>query len=337
MTTTFERVALGAAVAFVGLGIAASLVLPTASATLPPQATLALPGRAADSAVRADKDGRLMPATLRLQDRGLIVPRSVASLERVFHRVGYDLKAVRTGDAPVPRLFVAAIPTDLGELVDVELRKRLFFKAVLPLVLKVNERILRDRERLWAIVAQQRLGEHLSARDELWLAVMAERYKTERGDVEALLERVDVIPPSLALAQAAEESGWGTSRFTREGNALYGQWTWGEQGIVPAGREDGQEHKVRAFENVLHSVEAYVRNLNTHRAYREFRARRADLRADGRTLLGTSLTLGLRRYSERGQEYVRTLDTIIEANRLEAFDRANLTTPLLGANAQPAI
>lgn len=339
MTTTFERAALGAAVAFVGLGIAVSLMLPSASATLPPQVRLPLAAAGStDSSARTNKDGTIVPVSVRLQGKAEITPDSAKTLQRVFRRAGYDLDAVRAGDAAVPRLFVETMPQDLKDLRDVDLRKRLFFKAVLPLVLKVNERIMRDRERLWSIVAEKRLGQKLSARDKLWLAVMADRYDTDRGDIDALLKRVDIIPPSLALAQAAEESGWGTSRFTREGNALYGQWTWGDQGLVPGERDDGKDHKVRAFASVLRSVEAYAHNLNTHRAYRELRARRAQLRTEGQPVTGTALTDCLKRYSARGEKYVQTLDTIIEANDLSAFDQVDLTTPQSAdADATPTI
>ncbi len=140
-----------------------------------------------------------------------------------------------------------------------------------------------------------------------------------------MLRRVDGVPPSLVLAQAAEESGWGTSRFVREGNALFGQWTWTDdhRGIVPAEREEGESHRIRAFSSVKGAIQAYVRNLNTHPAYDRFRLQRA-LGASGYDLTAT-----LDKYSERGLKYVETLRTIMQSNRLIALDQARLSREIL--------
>jgi Bax protein len=155
--------------------------------------------------------------------------------------------------------------------------------------------------------------------------VMSERYRVERGDIAALLLRVDAIPPSLALAQAAEESGWGTSKFARRGNALFGQWTTSSDvGIVPARRDAGKTHKIKAFKSLQDSIAAYMRNLNVHRAYREFRQARHSLRRRGRALDGLRLAAGMTRYSERAEKYVETLRIIINVNRLNLFDAAQL-------------
>ena len=154
---------------------------------------------------------------------------------------------------------------------------------------------------------------------------MADRYKVPADNLALLIRRVDVIPPSLALAQAAEESGWGTSRFARQGNAIFGQWTTADgPGLVPRERDEDKDHKVRIFGKLIDSVRAYMLNLNTHRAYRELRRARAALRRAGEPLNGHTLARFLHRYSERGADYVSAIRTMIEANGLDRLDDARL-------------
>lgn len=241
--------------------------------------------------------------------------------------LGYDLGAVIEGQGMVPRVTLASMPSDLNRIRETEQRKAVFFKSVLPLVLQVNEQIVEDRKRLWALSVSVKAGETPDAVDRLWLAVMADRYNTRRGDIGALLKRHDVVPPSLALAQAATESAWGTSRFVREGNAMFGQWTFSDRhdGIVPNAREDDKTHRVRAFDSLYESVLSYVTNLNKHNAYKEFRLLRADMRANGRALDGVRLAATLHRYSERGADYVSELLAIIQGNDLERLDTARLS------------
>jgi Bax protein len=251
--------------------------------------------------------------------------KTTGALSKKFKTLGYDLDRVRAGNAAVPRLFLASLPGDIRNIRETRVRKSLFFKSVLPLVLQANEEILRDRRRLWSIHFQQSLDRKLGPADRLWLMVMAERYNVKRGDLDALLKRVDIIPPSLALAQAAEESGWGTSRFVREGNAVFGQWTFSDSGnLVPARRDDGKLHRIRVFSSLLDSVRAYARNLNTHSAYRGFRRQRHDLRLKGAPLDGLLLVNNLKSYSQRGDKYVETIRTLIETNNLHRLDDARL-------------
>jgi Bax protein len=142
---------------------------------------------------------------------------------------------------------------------------------------------------------------------------------------------VDVVPVSLALAQAAIESGWGTSRFARQGNAIFGQWTSQDgKGLVPSARPEGKTHKVRSFDRLSESVEAYLLNLNTHRAYRDFRTLRQQSRNSGERPKGEVLATGLEAYSEKGEEYVDLLRDMIRVNRLAAFDDAILSDKILG-------
>jgi len=238
------------------------------------------------------------------------------SAELNFAELSYDLNAVLQGHGEVPRISLASLPGDFVRIRETNQRKA-----------QVNEQILHDRQRLRDLSAQITAGDKLQAVDRFWLAVMAERYGTRRGDVAALLKRHDVVPPSLALAQAATESAWGTSRFVREGNALFGQWTFAEShdGIVPNGRASGKTHRIRAFDSLYDSVASYVTNLNKHRAYKEYRAMRADMRAKGQTMDGMRLASTLHRYSERGAAYVDELYAIIGGNDLGLLDGARLS------------
>jgi len=135
---------------------------------------------------------------------------------------------------------------------------------------------------------------------------------------------MDIIPVSVAIAQAANESGWGTSRFALEGNALFGQWTWSKKGILPKDQDPNQTHKVMQFQILKASVRAYKNNLNTHNAYQEFREARAKIRQEGKNITGMELTKYLQNYASIGEKYVEILESIIIKNSLEDFDRANL-------------
>ena len=240
-----------------------------------------------------------------------------------FESIGYDLDQVRRAASPVPRLYLDALPRDLAGMSPVSAKKRLFFQAVLPIVLQINEEITVDRWRLKRLADRFTRADTLSPADRKWLATMADLYGTGPFDVQELLNRMDVVPPSLALAQAAEESGWGTSRFARQGNALFGQYTYkSKSGILPARRDADRRHRVRSHDNLLAAVRAYVHNLNSHWAYDDFRRRRAQLRRDGGQISGYVLAGELRSYSERRGAYVEGIRRIIRQNRLSDFDRA---------------
>ena len=242
--------------------------------------------------------------------------------------LNYSLETIAKGNAVVPRIFLTSVPEALASVKETDVRKKLFFKSVLPLVLRANQDILQEREKLRTLRDRQADGVSFSGAERLWLTVMAERYRLETPDIAKLLQRADVVPPSMALAQAAKESGWGTSRFAREGNALFGQWTWeeGQSGLVPDARIAGKTHRVRAFEDLSASVRAYIQNLNSHKAYREFRSHRAKLRRNGKPLSGLALVETLHRYSELGSEYTDGLKVMIRGNDLSRLDGAMLAT-----------
>lgn len=252
-------------------------------------------------------------------------PFGYASLVEAFDQLGYAFPLIGDGATGVPRLILASLPHDLAEVPENAERKAIFFRAVLPLVLRVNEEILAERKKLLDIRARLRAHHHVTQAERAWLQAMAERYETTPGDIEQLVKRIDVIPPSLALAQAAEESGWGSSRFVREGNALFGQWVMVDEGHqLPLIRDEGRTHRVASFASLLDSTRAYARNLNSHRAYREFRDARAAARAEGRAASGFELAQHLGRYSQRGAAYVHRIRGLIVVNELRELDGAQL-------------
>jgi Bax protein len=250
---------------------------------------------------------------------------TVAELHDKFSAVSFELGAVRHGGQPVPRLFADALPHDLKTLGEVGKLKQTFFQMVLPLTLKVNEEILADRHRLVLIQKELTAGRALSGEQQEWLDDLAVRYDAASSDGPELLRRVDAISPALALAQSAEESGWGRSRFALKGNALFGQRTWDKGlGIVPQQRDDDGRYEVRAFSTLLDSVRSYARNLNGHPAYGDFRARRAEMRARDATLDPYGLIETLTAYSERRGHYVQTIQKILRVDSLEELEDTRL-------------
>ena len=254
---------------------------------------------------------------------------SVAALDDTLNAAGFSLAKVRAGTQPVPRLYVAAMPRDMAAIAQGPEKKRIFIKLMLPLILAANERILADRARLLGLAETVRAGAQPAADDAAWLSELAARHYVEEDDLEALIEtaieRVDAIPTSLALAQAALESGWGTSRFVHEGNAAFGQRSWNQaEGMTPAERQADQDHVVKSFSNLKQSVFAYLVNLNRHPAYERLRRLRAVLRTQGHLPDGWTLAEGLDGYAEE-PDYVARVRALIRQNALADFDRARLT------------
>ena len=244
-----------------------------------------------------------------------------------------SLAELRGGKAALPPVFLNRFPAELISLNSPQSRKDIFIKTVLPLVLRANSEVWLERQRMLVLI--QRAQENFAANDltpseRAFLSRLATEYEVSESDLAKLRQRVDVVPTSLALAQGAEESGWGTSRFARLGNAVFGQRTFRKgAGLVPLRREQGKRHEVKAFNNLYRSVRAYVWNLNTHLAYKKFREKRAFFRDRGLPLDGYALTGTLDRYSERGQNYIRTIRIIIRHNRLDEFDDMRLLLSLI--------
>jgi Bax protein len=188
------------------------------------------------------------------------------------------------------------------------------------LILYENNKITEDRKKLFQILNKN----FNTVGERVWLKRRFKEYKVEDQDLAKLKMRMDIIPVSIAIAQAANESGWGTSRFALEGNALFGQWTWSKKGISPKNKDPNQSHKVLQFQILKASVRAYKNNLNTHNAYKEFREKRAQLRQQNKQIIGSDLTKYLKNYASIGVKYVEILEDIIEKNSLTDFDKANL-------------
>jgi Bax protein len=236
-----------------------------------------------------------------------------------------SLSELRQGKAAVPPVYLSRFPADLAAASSPKQRKEIFIKTVLPLVLRANHEVRMERRRMLSLIVRADIQGGLAPRERAFLDYLAVQYEVPVENLSELRQRVDVIPASLALAQGAEESGWGTSRFARLGNAVFGQRTFRKGGgLVPLRREQGLRHEVKAFNSLYTSVRAYVWNLNTHYAYGKFRAKRAAFRQGGRPLDGYALTETLDRYSERGKKYIETIRVIMRANRLHEFDDVEL-------------
>ncbi|MBL4666955.1 MAG: glucosaminidase domain-containing protein [Sneathiella sp.] len=250
---------------------------------------------------------------------------TVVSLTNSLNSIAFDLDQIRRGHE-VPRHFIQNMPTDILDIENVTARKNLFLSVTLPLILKVNEDILKHRAKLKNFIAITADGTSLSIKQATWLNRLAKRYGGNANDFTGLLKRVDTIPVSLALAQSIEESGWGTSRFAREGNALFGQRAWSAgEGLVPHGRAEGEQYEVKAFDALLQSIENYAVNLNSFGAYEDFRTKRARQRTEFGITNGYELTATLTSYSERGTDYIEALQALIRVNNLGQFEETKLS------------
>ena len=247
-----------------------------------------------------------------------ISARTIISL---FEEENYNLKDIRQGKAVDP-VFLSKLPTGIANIDNIGDRKKLFIKVILPLVIYENNKILEDRNYLNQISREKSLSEKETA----WLDKKLKEYKVKAVDIEELKKRMDVIPPSLAIAQAAYETGWGTSRFAMEGNSLYGARTWKKgKGIVPNDRGEEQKFEVLSFKIIRASISSYKKNLNTHQSYNEFRKARAIQRKEKNRVFGLELSQYLNKYSEIGDVYVQRLKKIIEQNSLTDFDESVLS------------
>ena len=244
---------------------------------------------------------------------------SAATLEQLFKDTKYNLKDIRKNKLVKP-ISVDLLPREIKLIESTKKRKELFIQIVLPLILEENSIIKLDRKRLFVILNKNNNSK--SERD--WLNKKFKQYGVVNRDLTTLKIRMDEIPVSLAIAQAAKETGWGTSRFALEGNALFGQWTWTGDGIKPAYSDSDSSHKVMKFKILQSSVRAYQRNLNTHSSYREFRKVRAQQRDREEKLNSLELVKYLDKYAATGKKYTDVIKKIIEQNALTDFDDANL-------------
>lgn len=232
-----------------------------------------------------------------------------------------DLSHWRTGgivDGPI----LQSIPTYVHEAKTPRAWKNAFLHTLVPNVRQLTAFIKTDRTHLLALLQKQVQGRKLSKTQKAWLERLFKNYRIEDQNHKELLKRLDEIPLSMVLAQAANESAWGRSRFAKQGNALFGQWTWGSDGIIPNGRPFGAKYRVKSFDSISHSIHAYMMNINTHPAYRSFREQRAQMRQAGEPLQVGPLVRSLSHYSERGEAYPEELLSIIRVNKLQDFEQS---------------
>lgn len=246
---------------------------------------------------------------------------STEQLGEYFDSVGYNVAANPDILNAIPRFRFTHIPKNWEEDTSVPLKKSVFFRAGASAILQVNESLVHDRQRLSNIKLN-----NISQKDRQWLNQMMSTYKVTEDkesltdeQLRELMVRVDAIPPSLALVQSAIESGWGSSRFAKEGNAMFGQWT--TSGGIKA---KGSNARLAAFPDPRESLNAYCLNLNTHPSYAQFRTARAEMRKANRPLDGSELAEYLGSYSEKGDEYIELVKGMIKRDRLEIADRAKL-------------
>lgn len=262
-----------------------------------------------------------------------VYTKSPQDIFNLFERLGYTEEAWNKGVGEVPRIFLTHIPErwrNDSQKMPVKDKKALFFRVAVPAVLHSNSLIKEQRQKLLAFKKDFQRGNVTKPR-EMWLHGLARQYKikvknnTNKALIDELLIRVDEIPVSLALAQAAEESGWGTSRFAVLGNAIFGQWDFSGNGIPPLQqRKELGNYGIAQFKSPQESVNNYMRNLNTHRSYASLRKLRALLRANGEKVTGYKLAEKLDKYSERGVAYVEGLRSIMRVNNLAPTDEAYL-------------
>jgi Bax protein len=258
----------------------------------------------------------------------IVSPPSHRALKRLLASQDYNWDTLDQG---VPPFILKALPPDFNRISRVEDRKKIFFLSILPTVLLVNDEINQEREEALDLLTRYDLGQSLSEEDRTYLSSLAEEYQVKGSPLSSskarkeLLKRLDIVPPSIVLAQAANESGYGTSRFARQGNNLFGEWTFTPgTGLVPRERPEGETYEVRKFDTLYDAVKSYMKNINTHWAYQALRDRRAKMRAEGLPLKGTDLAEELRLYSTRRDDYVKDIRSIIRQNRLSLLSSVAL-------------
>jgi Bax protein len=231
----------------------------------------------------------------------------------------------QTTAAVVPQPQTERVP-DFSAYLDVAQKKRVFFEFMLPLIRESNANIRKERSKLMVISTRLEKGMVLQRGEHQYLTQLFKRYgmkapfKVDTQHTDQLLERVDMVPASLVLAQSANESGWGTSRFAVKANNYFGIWCFSSGcGLKPRSRDEGLSHEIASYDSVQDSVRAYMHNINTHRAYRDLRLIRSEQRNLQNHYMGLALTDGLQHYSELGPTYVHAIKQMIRVNKLQEY------------------
>ena len=243
---------------------------------------------------------------------------SASTIRQLFEDTNYSLNDVRKKKLVKP-VALTLLPDEIKMIENTNKRKEFFIQIILPLIIKENNNIKLDRRTLFSIINKS----NNTASEINWLKNKYKQYGVKSKDLSTLKIRMDEIPVSLAIAQAAKETGWGTSRFAQEGNALFGQWTWSGEGLKPRDAEEGKGHKVMKFNVLQASVRAYQRNLNTHSTYKEFRKARAESRDLNKPLNSIELSKYLNNYAETGKVYVEVIQKIITQNNFKILMMQN--------------
>jgi len=272
-----------------------------------------------DSAIDADERDLLYDILEENNSEINLVRYTTSEIDSLFKEVNYNLKDVRDTKLVKP-IDIGLLPNEIKNIGNTKKRKDMFIKIVLPLIVKENNKIRVDRKRLFIILNKNSNTDI----EKKWLEKKYKQYGARKNDLSTLKVRMDEIPVSLAIAQAAKETGWGTSRFALKGNALFGQWTWSGEGLKPKNADKGKDHKVMKFHSLQLSVRAYLRNLNTHSTYRNLRKARTELRNKNKPLDSLILSKHLDKYAETGSQYIEVIQKIIEQNNLKDFDEARL-------------
>jgi len=265
-----------------------------------------------------------------------IRPETTNGLQAFFQALDYNWKDLEEG---VPPLILESIPDDINRTASAKAKKHTFFMGLLPMILLANQEIEQERQDVLEILnrhkSSQRRDGDIERLDEI-----LKRYGllghplTDHRTRSRLMRRVDIIPPALVLAQAANESAWGSSRFAQLGNNLFGEWTYkAGTGIVPEGRPEGATYEVRKFSSLYESIRSYMNNLNRNGAYRKLRDIREKLRKSGRPVTGMAMAGGLEKYSQRGPDYIKEIQVMIRQNKLARANEASLRLPEMDSHS----
>ena len=286
--------------------------------------------------LRFPENRSLVRNTLSFDDQGsrkdLAIYKKDAALALIslLGSFDFDLKKIKSRKALAPNLIFWRLPHGLNELSEISIRKKLFIKILLPLIIDRNMQIQKKRQQIFNL--KNKGIANLGNNQKVWIREQLKYYKvfpyynaetTLNNEMfDELLLRANILPIPLAIAQAAIETGWGTSRFALEGNSLFGQWTWKEGGLTPSKRETGKDHSVKAFRNLRHSVENYAQNLNSSAFYNRFRKARLKFIENDRYVNDASSRLArhLSSYSQEGEKYIEKVLAIISINKLANFD-----------------
>jgi Bax protein len=266
---------------------------------------------------------------------GIKLPKiSANKISKIFNVYGYDIRNVAR-NKKAPQIYITQIPNDLDKISDVKRKKELFVEMMLPNVLKVNNEILAERKEFLEVFNKIKKNQKITDEERNYIEEKAKKYKVKSkffpsneqryiNLVEELDYRINYIPVSLAIAQAAIESGWGQSRFAKEGNSLFGQWSWDGTGIIPKDREEGESYRVKTFKDIQSAVRSYALNLNSHLSYKQFRINRYLILQRQNFIYGKNLVPNMILYSQLREKYLGLLKSVINSNKLTLLDRASL-------------